>query len=443
MNKTTKIMASAAICSAAFMAGRLGSRDGTTAPPDGAGGNSTRSAPYTTTREATSRDTSKARGIAAGEDSASSSPLGRLVAEMTAITGMPDPVERTRAWLDFVRGLNAAELKVLVIDFRGRALVDEDLAADAATRMDRLVMGNDQLSEFTMLLAAWAKADPHGALAYARENTEHPFVSKTLLTTCATTDPEAALKWAEANHQDDGPNPWMESVIRGVAATDLSRATALLDSMHKGDDRDRALNTLLKHASALPPEAAREWAMNISDEGLRHAAIGRIAHALAQTDPKGMADWLMANPSENNSFAMDEVMSEMVKADPNSALDYIQNITDEGFKTHAFNGAVRHIGFEDIHLAAGFIDANPDFVTDEVRSMFIWQAHHRDPALGASAIANIHSESQRHVIYLDYFERWLERDPAAVTRWRAANDLPESVRPSVDRLIETMGKGAQ
>jgi hypothetical protein len=176
---------------------------------------------------------------------------------------------------------------------------------------------------------------------------------------------------------------------------------------------------------------------------LRYTAIGRIAYALAQTDPKGMADWLMANPSENNSSAMDEVMSEMVKADPKGALDYIQNITDEGFKTHAFNGAVRHIGFEDIQLAAGFIDANPDFVTDEVRSMFIWQAHHRDPALGASAIAKIHNESRRHVTYLDYFERWLERDPAAVTRWRAANDLPESVRPSVDRLIETMGKGAQ
>lgn len=137
------------------------------------------------------------------------------------------------------------------------------------------------------------------------------------------------------------------------------------------------------------------------------------------------------------------MMSEMVKADPKGAIDFIQGITDEGFQTHAFNGAVRQIGFEDIQLAAGFIDANSDFVTDEVRSMFIGQAHGSDPAPGASAIANIHDESRRHLTYLECFRRWLERDPAAVTQWRAENDLPESVRPSVDGLIETLGKGPQ
>jgi hypothetical protein len=73
----------------------------------------------------------------------------KAMAKMQELMLVTDPMERNKAWLDFLNKMDPAEFEGVVADFRNSGLTD--------TRM----------AEYSMLLTAWAKKDPLQALAYA------------------------------------------------------------------------------------------------------------------------------------------------------------------------------------------------------------------------------------------------------------------------------------
>jgi hypothetical protein len=113
-----------------------------------------------------------------------------------------NPLDRTRALLDFIDQLAPGDFEGSVAHFRSLGITDS------------------RMGEYGMLLSAWAKADSLAALAYAKENTGNPFTANTVLTTWASIDPEAAIRWAQANHTGDGANPYLAGIIRSLAASD-------------------------------------------------------------------------------------------------------------------------------------------------------------------------------------------------------------------------------
>ena len=427
MNQKTTLIAAVAVCSAAgFMVGRI-SNDSSSASSDQAGPGNGRSAsgsafngsgaptgPRASARRTTGLATAERRS---GQSSAfAQDPITR----MEDIINNPDPLDRAEAWLRFVKGLDSTEIADVVASFRGKGLTRENM------------------SEYSMLLTAWANYDPLAALDYASENTGTPFARQTILTSWATKDPAGAMEWAKANHEGDEANPWMVGVIRGIAAADPARATELMNAMPYSRERGEALTAVQGHYLSKGPEAARAWAMSIEDERLRAGAIGRIAGNLARTDPKGTADWLLANPSEGSTRAMGRVMERMAETDANAAMAYFQNITDEGVRTSAFAGLAEQMGEEDIQAAARFIDANPTLATDDVYEEFIWNARREDPALGASAIGSIQNADRQNRAYRQYIGHWLRRDYDGAVNWVNQNELPQSVQRSVAGMIERM-----
>jgi hypothetical protein len=320
-----------------------------------------------------------------------------------------DPVERTRAWLDFIDRLSS----------------DQFVAAVAALRANGVP--EDRMGEYAMLLSAWAKIDPLAALDYAKANTGSPFARQTILATWAGYDPDAALRWAEANHEGDGANPWLVGVIKGLATSDPDRATSLLASLPFSRERGQALDAVLPTILAQGTMAARDWVNALRDEQLRNGAMARVAERLAASDPKGTADWLASNPGEAANRSMDDVISTWMKSDQSTAIAYFQNLPAGDVRTNALRGVVNSIALEDPRRAADFLDQHSPDVNDRVVQQFVWHAFREEPSIAAEYIGRITDQGERERMYRRTLDFWLDQDQAAATTWIQANPLPEPV----------------
>ena len=427
----TLIGAVAVASAGAFFAGRM------TAP--GNGSSSTRGSDSVLAGKASGRSgggSDQADGLSGrrdggrgdsskGKDSAATRGE-KSIAKMQELMLVTDPMERNKAWLDYLNKMDPAEFEAVVADFRGSGLT------------------NTRMAEYSMLLTAWAKRDPMQALAYAEANTGNRFARNTILTSWASSDPDAALRWAQEHFKGDGKNeegnPWLIGVIEGIAANDPVRASQLLTEMPFSAERGEALAALMPHLLAQGPDAARKWAEGITDEQLKQGAIGRVAETLAAKDPAGTAEWLARNPGEASDRAMDDVISTWMSQDKDAATAYSKALPAGEMRTSALRGVANSMAMQDPRAAAAFLDANAADANDGVYQQFSWHAFGEAPDLAVNYISKITDAREQERMYGRMLDGWLRRDPAAATTWINGNNLPQNVR---NRMQERMQQQQQ
>ena len=243
--------------------------------------------------------------------------------------GSGDLLDRTRAWLNFIDRLDADEFESVLTAYQSEGV------------------GRDETGLYAMLLEGWAKIDPLAALDFAKENTSSQFARQTILATWARSNPDAALFWAESNHDGDGTNPWMVGVIRGLADDDPMRAGTLMASLPYSGERGEALDAVMSGILKQSPDAVHEWIAGIDDARFREIAMARAAGSLAEADPRAAADWLLANPGDAADRSIANVMSKWISQDKTAALAYIrptppgQSAQQCDFRPRQFDGHKR------------------------------------------------------------------------------------------------------
>lgn len=423
--KATLIAAVAVCCAAAFMLGRISSGRAD-APASGLEVNGRNGGPIGP-RAADQSSTKRIR------HAVSSSSSQDTIERMQEIINNPDPLERAAQWVRFVKGLSPDEIRDVVISFRGMGLMEDEDDFTSHYRMEGFENGN--LSEYGILLSAWAKHDPIGALN-STKNTGYEFARQTILTSWASVDPAGAMRWAEDNHEGDDANPWMVGVIRGIAANDLARASELMSAMPFSGARNEALEFVVRHHLKQGPEAAREWALGIEDENLRAGAISGIADNLSRSDPQGAADWLLASPDKSSKWAMNNVMERMAKQDLQTALSYFQSITDSSFKGFALEGLTEQLARKDMQTALELMDANQDLVSADVAYGFIDGAGYKDHALTFDILSRIQNAEQRNGCYYKHLMVWMREDMDGALNWVNQTDLPEALKGDMYKMAE-------
>lgn len=419
MNRTNLTLGAAIIVvgAASFVAGRMsGSRDQADAEMPQSAALSTKS--QRTDRGASASSAPNRDRTGRHAETRESGEQPELLTGMRSALDQADPVDRTRAWLDFLDQLSNDEFLDVIAAFRDGGVPE------------------DRMGEYAMLLSAWARIDPIAALDYAKENTGSPFARQTILATWATSDPDAALRWAEANHEGEGANPWLVGVIRGLAGYDPARATDVMLTLPFSGERGDALSAILPKILERGGDVAREWAMAFEDERLRDGAIRRIAENLASTDPAGTADWLVSNPGEAARRTMDDVFSTWVKTDESAAKSYFQNLPAGAARTNALRGIVNALAWEDPRQAAAFLDNHQADANDRVVQQFVWHSFREDPEIAADYIGRIDDEEERNRTYSRMLEGWIQRDEPAAMSWMADNTLPEPVVKHLERRSE-------
>ena len=413
LTPSTAIAALVVIGAGGFMAGRVSSPD-TAASESRDGPAETRPSRATTPGSAGSSSAARQRTARESKSDRPGSTADRS-SRLEMILRGENALERNRALLAFLDQLGPGDFEDAVAHFRGLGITEA------------------RMGEYSLLLTAWAEADPVSALAYAKENTGGGFARDTVLTSWATRDPEAAVRWASANHEGDEANPYMPGIIRGIAQSDPARATELLVGMPRSGERGRGLDFMLPHLLEKGTDAARDWVSAITDDSLRNGAMIRLAEPLAAKDPEGTAAWLLANPGEATERRMDDVYSAWARNDTQAAWSSFATLPAGGVRSDALRGVVSSVAREDPKTAISLMDRYPNDVTDRVVQHFVWHSFGSDPAAAAGQIARIADEGQRERTYSRTLDAWIERDPAAANAWLLTNDVPQPVRDRIAR----------
>lgn len=358
-----------------------------------------------------------------GRTSGKSIPTAEKLQKMEAIMRGENPVERSRALLALIDQLAPGEFEEVVAQFRALGITQ------------------NRLGEYSMLLSAWAKADPFTALEYARNNTQGGFASNTILASWASTDPDAALRWAETNFDGTGANPFLTGVIRGIAETNPERATELLKGMPFSEQRGEALAGMMQHILKQGPEASRNWIMALDDERLRDGAMMRMAEPLADIDPKGTADWLVKNPGEASNRRLDDVYEKWAGKDIDAALASLNNLPTGAQKSNALGGVISREASNNPQAALALLDRYPNDVNDGVVRDFVRNAAEKSPEIAADTISRIADEGQRNATYQRMLWRWLESDMPKAQAFVQAHQLPEQVTKMVTRRVNELQGG--
>jgi hypothetical protein len=414
--KTTTVLAALVLCGlGGFFAGRAGSPGQSPVSSDGPA--ETRRSSRGSSRNSINDSTAATRKIPRDAKSAHSGattpkdPLARL----DAIVRIENPLERNRALLAYLEQLGPGDFEKAVAHFRSLGITDS------------------RTGEYSMLLSAWAQADPIAALTYAKDNTRGGLAQDTVLTTWAATDPEAAIRWAQSNHEGDGANPYMPGIIRGLAESNPARASELLASMPRSVERGKGLDFLLPHLLQQGPDAVHGWIASLKDDALRNGAMTRAADQLAETDPAGTVSWLLANPGEAAQRQMDDVYSAWADKDSQAALSSLGTLPAGEVRSNALRGVIRNVAVEDPKAGLALMDRYPSDVDDRTVQSFIWHSIGSDPASAIAQIARLGNEQEREQMYRRTLDHWIQRDPTAAQAWLQANPLPESVRNQLNR----------
>jgi hypothetical protein len=330
---------------------------------------------------------------------------------------------------EIVRGENALT--------RGRAMLEwiDSLAPEefeaAVARFRSLGLTEARMGEYAMLLTAWAEVDPVSALAYTTVNTSSGMATGTVLSAWANRDPEAAIAWAKANYEGDGANPYMAGIIRGMAESNPTRATALLQEMPFSTERGEALQAMMPHLLKMGTETAQKWIAGLTDERLRDGAVARFAEAMAKQDPAGTASWLLANMSDTAARSVDDVFREWARTDPSAALGSFENLPAGEARSRALRGIVMVDARSNPQAAAELMNRYPADLTDRTVQHFIWNSFEKAPDIAANQIGLIQDERSRNRMYERALSSWLERDQAAAQNWINSANLPASVIESL------------
>ncbi|QJE97832.1 hypothetical protein [Luteolibacter luteus] len=370
---------------------------------------------------------SGARDGARGEAKGATARGEAAVAKMEEMMRLSDPMDRNKAWMEFINSIDPAEFESIVASFRG------------------LGMTNTRMTEYSMLLSAWAKKDPLQALAYAEANTGNRFARNTILSTWAASDPDGAIRWAQEhfNGDEEDGNPWMIGVIQGLAGTDPVRASQLLTSMNFSEERGEAMAALLPTILAQGPEAAQAWATAITDDNLKQGAIGRVAEALAAKDPAGTAAWLAENPGEAAQRSMDNVLSTWMEQDKDAAMAYYKTLPSGDVRTNALRGVASSLALENPQAAADFLDQNAAYANDRVYQQFAWSSFGQAPDLAANYIGKITDAREQERMYDRMIGGWMRRDFNAATNWINSTSLPTNVSERLHRRVQQMQERQQ
>ena len=167
------------------------------------------------------------------------------------INGLPDTYERQRALMDFFDKLGP------------------DQFADVADEFQKLYHFDNSGTEMQLLFQAWAKADPTAALDYIDLHPDTQRNHGEVLETWAGKDPAAAEQWAVDKHVGEGANPYLASVIKGIAAFDLPYASRLTQSMPMSNERGQAIDAMAKALLMKGTEEAFAFPDTIEDEHLK------------------------------------------------------------------------------------------------------------------------------------------------------------------------------
>ncbi|MEI7909776.1 MAG: hypothetical protein WCK77_09095 [Verrucomicrobiota bacterium] len=329
---------------------------------------------------------------------------------LAAIALIADPLERQAALMELLGRLAPGDFAAVAEQYRS---------------IDHY---GDSRGEYDLILRTWAKADPLAALTYTENQPNNGRDTSTILASWAGKDAAAAEHWALDHHTGDGPNPYLVSVIRGIAAYDIGHASELAQAMPSSRERGMAVDSITRALMMQGTDAAMAFPASIQDPALRAGFVASVADRLAAKDPAQAATWLASSTdAESQTGAARSVGQALAKNDPTAATQWLQKLQPTA-QAEAARGIIPVMSSDDIAKTATWASSLvgiPNY--DKVVEEFVWSCDNRAPEQSAAWIQSVTDPDQRRRLYYSMLGEWAKRDAAAVKTWVSSNAVPADV----------------
>lgn len=371
------------------------------------------------------------RATASGrERNASLSPTSTSeVPTFASILTTTDSISRMEGLLAFTRSLTAEEFPEALAHYQKAGLLDKDSA------------------EYDILLTAWAKVDPQGALAGIAELRGSKNAAQTVISTWAALHPQAAETWARENFDSAADptkgNPHMVGVITGLLEQELGAATRLLQEMPGSGAQNDAIKSVLANLRARDPESAKEWALSLAPGDAQNKAVQELAQEIAAEDPAEAIKWAASSGKGILVAATDGILDSWVENDPEAARIWAESQPSEVLAA-AGPHLVKEMAQRDDYLEASewlaSHDGKPEF--DESIEKLVKQARKDAPELAADWAARITDTQTRDKVLTKLVEKWLRDDPERAQEYLEQDNVPASVRRQLESQVASENPGS-
>jgi len=325
--------------------------------------------------------------------------------------GEADSSERTKSLLNLVKGLSPEGFEKIATDFR----------------TSRYEFGRG--AEYRIILYAWAKIDPQGALDFHSDERAPIRNYAPILASWAEDNPDAALQWAKENTEGRSADAALVGVIQGIAIYDTVRATEILSSISSPFSRIDALEAITPYIVRLGQDNATDWIESIKDEESRGTATTYIAKLLTRQDPESTAAWATTIESTlARESTIKEVAREWAIKDVEAARAWAETLSGND-KGNAISQLIIGYTRENVEQASQLVDSVADSDSyDSIARLFISRTTDSNPELALAKIPAIRNSKSRDSNYIAVLGSWYRKDASASESWMKSNNIPDEIQ---------------
>lgn len=292
------------------------------------------------------------------QDNLVSSLLGRMAQD--------DP----QAALKYIESLPVGQAYESAMSGLARNWANSDPEA-AIEFFSKLPPGKEKRDRMENILSAYADDDPEAAKAFylsLDERTRQEAADNLARGLVRGQNPEEALAWARSIQDESLRQDLEKEVYEQWASEDpWTFFNAITPEQYAGMDDDTQRDTLNSWARSSPQEAAN-WIDNMPEEKQKDA-IDRVSEQWLRHDPYEASIWIADLPEgDGRDEAVYNLVNNIHRGDPASALDWSVDIQDEGKRRNAAGTAIRqwltedYDGAHDALLASDFPQEDIDYL---------------------------------------------------------------------------------
>ena len=392
----------------------------------------------------------------------------RLLKSVGSIQHEPDQLHAIHFWTKLTEQLGAEDFPLAL-----------DVLEDGikGTGKPRSLNENDVLRNKLreQAIMRWAELKPEAAAEYLKAQPFEPYPSNTayegiaaLCGVWATSDPDAALKWAKTlptNRAEQSVA--LQFILKATARRDVDAAIALARANDPALLTNGTLGNAITEAVGFrdPEQAARKiaeigsssvenaagmwdskdhdaalkWAQEIPDEKIRENALRGVWFNFAQYHPDESAVLLSKLPADGSkgfAYAAEHVVDAKMEKDPENTIRWAEALLHPEARKSAFAALGqyygRDYGRENFDVGVQWLGNLPDGEErDSAINRFVF-AGSKHPEVRSELAASTQGAECRQDTVQRAFDEWSRTDAAAARKWfQASPNISEEERQTL------------
>lgn len=289
--------------------------------------------------------------------------------------------------------VSPTEDRTYALTLKQWALVDPVRAIEQLNQMGPWFHDRNDIIE--SILSAWSATDPDIALRYANALPVGDFRNRALescVLTRAESDPFAALNLAQSFPDGSWRNELVIRLFSCWSVNDPEAAFAACSQLPSGSLKEESLQQIMRAKVSVNPAAAADYVRNLPPGSYRQELVAGLSREWASRDLGAALALAQSLPSgQERLAALESAISSWAYSDPQSALQYAQQ--NPALPKDVFWSIADKWAGKDFQAALQWGESlEPGAVKDEVLIALIERSSWNDPQTAARLCAALASQ---------------------------------------------------